>query len=177
VVKWLSFFFFSRFFLSFFSKIVCELRELNLLIAHTMQTFTVKSAAAKSKIEKPRFWVLCKGMNSGKPLSLPCPNSFRVEAETEEVKELLYWVSFALWRSKAFHPHLIGSVIPFIRIRDYQNLVLEKLEVVNESPAEFAEAVKKLQFMELKEKQFRQNLQLIGDLKRAYVHQYFNRRR
>ena len=142
-----------------------------------MQTFTVKSAAAKSEIEKPRFWVLCKGMNSGKPLSLPCPNSFRIEAETEEVKELLYWVSFALWRSKAFHPHLIGSVIPFIRIDDYKQLVLEKMEVVNGSPAEFSKTVKQLQFIELKEKQFRQNLQLLGDLKRAYVYQYFNRHR
>jgi hypothetical protein len=121
-----GFLFFSFFSVFLFKNCVCELRELKHLIAHTMQTFTVKSAAAKSEIEKPHFWILCKGMNSGKPLSLSCPNSFRVEAETEEVKELLYWVSFALWRSKAFHQHLIGSVIPFIRIRDYQNLVLEK---------------------------------------------------
>ncbi len=146
------------------------------LNARTMQKFTVKSAAAKSEFKNPHFWVLCKGMNSGKPLSMPCPNSFRVETETEEFKETLYWVSFALWRSKAFHPYLIGSVIPFIRICDYRQLVCEKMEVVNESPAEFAEIVKKLQLIELKEKQFIQNLQLFKELKQVYVHRYFNRR-
>ena len=142
-----------------------------------MQTFTVKSAAAKEENPKPHFWVLCKGMNSGKPLSMPCPNSFRVETETEEMKESLYWVSFSLWRAKAFHPYLIGSVIPFIRIGDYKNLVSEKLEVVKASPAEFAETIKKLHFIELKEKQFLQNFNLMQELKKAYVYRYFNAKR
>ena len=142
-----------------------------------MQTFIVKSAPTKEENRKPHFWVLCKGMNSGKPLSLTCHNSFKIEVENEEFKETLYWISFALWQAKAFHPYLIGSVIPFIRIGDYRQLICEKLEVVNQSPAEFAETVKKLRLIELKEKQFMQNLQLIRELKAAYVHQYFNRSR
>ena len=146
------------------------------LNARTMQTFTVKSATAKSEFKNPHFWVLCKGLNSGKPLSMPCANSFVVEAETEELKESLYWISFALWRGRAFHPYLIGSVIPFIRIGDYKQLICEKLEVVMRNPAEFAETVKKLHLIELKEKQFKENLQLIQELKRAYIHRYFNRR-
>ena len=142
-----------------------------------MQTFIVKSASAKEENPKPHFWVLCKGMNSGKPLSMPCPNSFKIEAENEEFKETLYWISFALWRAKAFYPFLVGSVIPFIRIGDYKQLVSENLEIVKENPAEFAETIKQLRFIELKEKQFMQNLQLIRELKAAYVHRYFNRRR
>jgi hypothetical protein len=86
-------------------------------------------------------------------------------------------VSFALWRAKAFHPFLIGSVIPFIRIGDYKQLINEKLEVVTANPSEFAEIVKKLRLIELKEKQFLQNLQLIQELKKAYVHSYFNPKR
>jgi hypothetical protein len=145
------------------------------LIAHTMQTFTVKSASAKEESRKPHFFVLNKGLNSGKPLSGYCPNSFRIEAENEEFKEVLYWVSFALWWAKVFHPYLIGSVIPFIRIGDYKQLISEKLEVVKASPAEFAETVKQLRLIELKEKQFMQNLQLIRELKQAYVYKYFNK--
>ena len=154
-----------------------EAERVKTLIAEAMQTFTVKSAAAKFEIEKPHFWVLCKGTNSGKPLSLPCPNSFRIETDTEERKEKIYWTSFSLWRAKAFHPYLIGSVIPFIRIGDYRQLICEKMEVVEQNPAEFAETVKKSHLIELKEKQFMQNLQLIRELKVAYVHQYFNHRR
>jgi hypothetical protein len=178
LAKWLSFFFFFSFFFCLsFQNICWQSAASKILIAEAMQTFIVKSATAKSEIKKPHFWVLCKGMNSGKPLSTPCPNSFKIEAENEEFKETLYWVSFALWRTKAFHPHLIGSVIPFIRIGDYKQLISEKLEVVKLNPAEFAETVKKLNFIEMKEKQFKENLQLMQELKRAYVHQYFNRRR
>ncbi len=148
----------------------------NILNAHAMQTFIVKSASAKSEIRKPHFFALNKGLNSGKPLLLPCPNCFKIEAENEDFKEVLYWVSFALWKSKAFHPFLIGSVIPFIRIGDYKQLISEKLEVVKASPAEFAETVKQLRFIEMKEKQFLQNLKLIQELKRAYVFKYFNAR-
>ena len=154
---------------------MCEQSE-QILNAQAMQTFIVKSASAKEEIRKPHFFALNKGINSGKPLLLPCPNCFKIEAENEDFKETLYWVSFALWRSKAFHPFLIGSVIPFIRIGDYKQLISEKLEVVKASPAEFAETVKKLQFIELKEKQFRENLQLIQELKRAYVYKYFNKK-
>lgn len=142
-----------------------------------MQTFTVKSASAKEESRKPHFFVLNKGLNSGKPLSGYCSNSFRIEAENEEFKEILYWVSFALWRAKDFHPYLIGSVIPFIRIRDYKQLISEKLEIVKTSPAEFSETVKQLRLIELKEKQFMQNLQLIRELKQAYVTKYFNKHR
>ena len=116
-------------------------------------------------------------MNSGKPLLQPCPNCFKIEAENEEFKEVLYWVSYALWKSKAFYPVLIGSVIPFIRIGDYKQLITEKLEVVKAHPAEFTEAIKQLRIIEQKEKQFKENLQLIQELKRAYVHRYFNRSR
>jgi hypothetical protein len=140
-----------------------------------MQIFIVKSSTAKTDFLKPHFWVLCKGMNSGKPLTAPCPNSFTIEAENDDLRQMLYWVSFALWKSKAFHPYLIGSVIPFIRIGDYKKLVSEKLEIVNANPSEFTQTIKQLRFIELKEKQFLENLKLIQELKKAYVHQYFNR--
>ncbi len=87
---------------------MCEAK--NILIAEAMQTFIVKSASTKEEIRKPHFFALNKGMNSGKPILFPCPNCFKIETETEEFKETLYWVSFALWRIKAFHPYLIGKV-------------------------------------------------------------------
>jgi hypothetical protein len=68
-----------------------------------MQTFIVKSTSNRQQISKPHFFVLCKGLNSGKPLRVPCPYCFTIQAESEEFKEVLYWISFALWRTKAFH--------------------------------------------------------------------------
>jgi hypothetical protein len=141
-----------------------------------MSTFIVKSTAIRQQISKPHFFVLCKGINSGKPLLLPCPNSFTIQTESEEFKEALYWISYALWRTKAFHPVLIGSVIPFIRIGDYKQLIVEKIEAVKANPSGFAETIKQLSFIEMKEKQLRENLKLIQDLKRAYVYQYFTKK-
>jgi len=114
-------------------------------------------------------------MNSGKPLLSPCPNCFKIEAENEEFKELLYWVTFALWKSKAFYPYLMGSVIPFIRLGVYKQIVCEKLEIVKANSAEFTNTIEKLRFIEIKEKQLNENLKLIQDLKVAYVYSYFNK--
>ncbi len=155
---------------------MCEAQRAKFQIASAMHKFIVKSSTSKEEILKPHFFALSKGMNSGKPLLSPCPNCFKIETETEEFKESLYWISFALWRVKAFHPYLIGSVIPYIRIGDYKQLICEKVEVVKSSPAEFAETVKQLRFIELKEKQFKENLKLIQERKQAYVYRYFNKK-
>ena len=140
-----------------------------------MQPFIVKSGKENETIRKPHFFVLNKGLNSGKPLLLPCPNCFKIEAENEDFKQVLYWVTYALWKSKAFHPYLIGSVIPFIRIGDYKQVVCGKLEVVKAHPAEFTSTIEKLRFIEMKETQLKENLRLVRDLKQAYVQSYFNK--
>ncbi len=139
-------------------------------------TFNVKSSTVKLESNRPHFFVLNKGLNSGKPLQVICPNSFIIQTESEEFKEVLYWITFALWRTKAFHPYLMGSVIPFIRIGIYKQLITEKIEIVNGNSLAFSEIVKQLNFIESKEKQLKENLKLIQDLKRAYVYQYFNKK-
>jgi hypothetical protein len=141
-----------------------------------MSTFIVKSSTKKTETSKPHFFVLNKGLNSGKPLQVPCPNCFIIQTESEEFKEELYWITFALWRTKAFHPYLIGSVIPFIRIGHYKQLIIEKLQLVQSNPLKFSETIKQLSFIEMKEKQLKENLKLIQDLKRTYVYNYFNKK-
>jgi hypothetical protein len=141
-----------------------------------MKYFSVKTSTIKQEISNPHFYVLNKGLNSGKPLLVPCPNCFTIQSENEEFKEVLYWISFALWRTKAFHPYLRGSVIPFICIVDYKQLIVEKIEVVKTNPIKFAETIKQLSFIEMKEKQLKENLKLIQELKRAYVYSYFNKK-
>ncbi len=81
------------------------------------------------------FFVLNKGLNSGKPLYEACPNCFVIECETEDQKESLYWICFALWQSHRFRQHLIGSVILYIRKKEMLNLVrdtFQKAQAKNE---------------------------------------------
>jgi hypothetical protein len=106
-----------------------------------------------------RFYILNKGLNSGKPLLEPCPNCFVCICNSEEEKENLYWMFFALWQGKKFHQLLIGSVIPFIKIKDTKNLVHESFLKTKNNPAVFQKALNLLKFANEKDLHF-QNLAL-----------------
>jgi hypothetical protein len=45
--------------------------------------------------------------------------------------------------------------------------------VVNANPIKFAETIRQLSFIEMKEKQLKENLKLMQELKRAYIYSYF----
>jgi len=88
-----------------------------------MFSFQLKSFRSEHQITQPHFFILCKGLNSGKPLSEPCPNCFVCICQSEQEKENLYWILFALWQSRRFHQVLCGSVIPFVRKKELSNLI------------------------------------------------------
>ena len=50
-------------------------------------------------------------MNSGKPQKEPFTNSFVVIFQNEEDCESIYFVAYSLWKTKFWHPYLVGSVI------------------------------------------------------------------
>ena len=120
------------------------------------------------------FYILCKGQNSGKPLKAPCPNCFKVIAKNETDLEVLFWLSFALWKGRKFEIYLTGSVIPFLRVTDFRKIISEHYELAIENPTELHKTVKYLQLVEEKEQQLTNNLKLVKQLKVAYAHSYFN---
>ncbi len=101
-----------------------------------------------------RFYVLNKGLNSGKPLLEPCPNCFVCICNSEEEKENLYWIYFALWQSHKFRQELIGSVIPFIRKKETINLVKAAAQKNENRPEVFQKAVQVLRGINEKELHF-----------------------
>ncbi|MDD4992585.1 MAG: hypothetical protein PHR83_10160 [Paludibacter sp.] len=139
-----------------------------------MCTFILKSYNQKSEIEKPHFFILNKGNNSGKPLSAPCPNCFVIQFQSEEEKEKIYWLLYSLWQSKAFYPLLRGSVIPFVVLRDVKSCLLNGLDKANENPAQFEKAVEALRSLEALEKNYKQNLLLISNAKRMLFYKYIS---
>ena len=139
-----------------------------------MCTFILKSYNQKSEIEKPHFFILNKGNNSGKPLTAPCPNCFVIQFQNEIEKEQVYWLMYSLWQSNAFYPFLRGSVIPFVVLRDVKSCLTAALNKVDENPAQFEKAVAALQSLEAMEKQNKQNLLLISQAKRMLYYKYLN---
>jgi len=137
-----------------------------------MSTFNIKSHRSGVVYSMPHFFILNKGNNSGKPLSIPCPNCFVILFQCEEEKEQIYWLLYSLWQSKAFYPLLRGSVIPFLVLRDVKSCLLDGLNKVDENPIQFKKAVVALRSLEDMEKKFRQNLKLVQDTKRMLFYKY-----
>ena len=135
--------------------------------AHTMRSVQLKTFNKNFKYEGHFFFILNKGMNSGKPLKNACPNCFVCIAATEEEKEQLYWICFAHWYSKAFHYCLKGSVIPYISIDELNQCLSKSFIKSNENLQEFEKAIQLFKHLEKLEIQFEKNLQLIKDTRRA----------
>ena len=135
------------------------------------QTYSVKHQSTGFE-----FYILSKGLNSGKPLLTPCPNSFVCICKSQEQKDFYFWLLFGLWKAKYFHQFLTGSVIPFIRLSDLKNEILTQAEKVSKQEKEYKSTVDKIKQLEEKERAIRQNLALINDLKRAMIYRHLKRK-
>jgi len=143
--------------------------KLNALAMHSpkFQTYSPKNQATEFE-----FYILCKGLNSGKPLTAPCPNSFVCICKNQKQKDFYFWLLFGLWKAKHFHQLLIGSVIPFIRIAEFKQEVSTQAAVVSTKESEYTATVDKIKQLEEREKNIRQQLALINDLKRAMIYRH-----
>jgi len=137
-----------------------------------MMNFIIKTHKVGTIYTKPHLFVLNKGMNSGKPQKEPFTNSFVVIFQNEEDCESLYFIAFSLWKTKFWHQHLVGSVIPFLRLLDFKNEFSPKASLMMVEHEEHQKNVAALKLLEQKEKQFHENINLISDLRRAIVYRY-----
>jgi hypothetical protein len=141
-----------------------------------MTKFTLKTYNPAAKTELPHFYILCKGKNSGKPLTKPCPTCFVLTAKSEEDKQFFYSLCFGLWKAKSFEYFLKGSVILYITIGDCKQALNTGLEQANVNLTGFNKSVKALEILEQQEKKYRETLLLINDAKRAIFYRYIKRR-
>jgi len=118
------------------------------------------------------FFILNKGMNSGKPMEHPCPNCFTFNAIDQAEKDHYYWLCFGLWQSKSLHPYLNGSVIPFIHLRDLNQVINQASEKALATPANFLKTVEALKILDQHEKNYYRNLLLIAEAKKAIFANY-----
>jgi hypothetical protein len=106
-----------------------------------MLNFEMKTYSENQEYAHPRFFILNKGWNSGKPLDEPCTNCFVCICETEECKHTLYWITFTLWQAKHYHLVLRGSVIPFLPIYEAKKLMMKGFEKVQDNTHDFLSGI------------------------------------
>ncbi len=140
-----------------------------------MLNFIIKTHRKDFVYSKPHFFILNKGMNSGKPQKTPFTNSFVIIFQNEEDCENLFFIAYSLWQTKFWRPFLIGSVIPFLRLQDFKKEFNQKARLMMEEHEQHLKNVEALKLLELKEKQFHENINLINDMRRVILHRYCNK--
>jgi len=136
-----------------------------------MFSFKLKTHKLNVTYSEPHFFILNKGNHSGKPMNDPCPNCFICICQSEQEKESLYWILFALWQGRRFHQVLCGSVIPFIRKKELSNLIHQGINYANHFPDKFRKNVQALQLLQQKEKEYAKLTQSIKELKVVIGHE------
>jgi len=142
------------------------------LNAHTMHSPKFQTFSVKNQSTQFEFYILCKGLNSGKPLETPCPNSFVCICKNQDEKDFYFWLLFGLWKAKHFHQLLTGSVIPFIRIDEFKKEVATQAEHVSKQHTAYTKTIDQIKLLEQKEKQLQQYLAVIQDVKRATIYRH-----
>jgi hypothetical protein len=70
----------------------------------TMQSVKIYTFNPKNQVNEFDVFALCKGLNSGKPLEKPCPNSFVLACKNQAEKDFYTTLLFGLWKVKHFYP-------------------------------------------------------------------------
>ena len=134
--------------------------------------FITKSHKSATLYMGSHIYILNKGLNSGKPMNEPCANCFVIIFSDEKDKDSYYWLAYSLWKSKYWHQHLVGSVIPFLRIHDFKKEFDERTSIMMKEHEQHLKNVQALKLLEQKESQFHKNLSLINDMRRVILHRY-----
>ena len=124
-----------------------------------------------TEYSETHFFILNKGLNSGKPLEKPCPNCFVCICETEQERSQLFWLLFGLWQGKTFHPYLIGSVIPFIRIADVKNTLSNAISKMQNQPEKFSKNLSAVRQLNEHAANLEKQIQTLAQLKIALIQQ------
>jgi hypothetical protein len=147
------------------------LKNLNFKLK-SMLNFIIKTHQKDTIYAKPHLFILNKGMNSGKPQKESFTNSFVIIFQNEKDCEDIYFVAYSLWKTKFWHQHLVGSVIPFLRLSDFSKEFNPKSNLMMQEHEEHQKNMTTLKLLEQKEKQFHENINLINDLRRVILHRY-----
>jgi hypothetical protein len=137
-----------------------------------MSNFIIKTYQKGTVYNDNRIFILNKGMNSGKPSKKPFTNSFVIIFDTNEDCENMYWIAYSLWKANFWHPSLIGSVIPFLRIQDFKNGFNKKVNQLLQKHEQHLKQVQALRLLEQKENKLQQNIALINEMRTAILNWY-----
>jgi hypothetical protein len=143
-----------------------------------------KSIMLKSKIKthkmgstynQPHFFILNKGLNSGKPFNHYVCNSFVFLADNKAEKEFYYFLLLGLWELRFFRKHLKGSVIEYVRLGDVIDVIEETLNSVNTGNRSFSDVQNTLAQIEALQANLQTQLDYLMQLRKSLFYKYLKK--
>ena len=135
----------------------------------------IKTHSQNRAYSQEHFFVLNKGLNSGKPLLEPCANCFVILCHSEEQKNTFYWITYSLWKLNRFRIHLRGSVIEFITIKQFKKCLSEFMLTNENTNSPIEPLCNHLSKLEALSNTYHLNLALIEDAKKLIYRKIIRR--
>ncbi|MBI2722635.1 MAG: hypothetical protein HYX39_10715 [Bacteroidetes bacterium] len=132
----------------------------------------IKTHKSGKMYNQPHFFILNKGLNSGKPFNHYVVNSFVFLADNKAEKEFYYFLLLGLWELRFFRKHLKGSVIEYVRLGDVIDVIDETLNSVNSGNRSFSDVQNTLAQIEAHQINLQAQLDHLMQLRKALFYKY-----
>ena len=122
--------------------------------------------------KQPHFFILNKGLNSGKPFNHYVCNSFVFLADDKNERDFYYFMLQGIWELRLLRPYLKGSVIEFVRLGDVIDVIEETLNSVNTGNRSFSDVQNTLAQIEAHQNNLQQQLSNLMQLRKSLFYKY-----
>jgi len=128
---------------------------------------TIKRYNPEKKECKTVFYIQSHGLNAGKPLKKPIPNSWEIDINCKNAFEICYVV----FNSKILEIFIRGSVIPFISLSDYKKIITPYLEHPSTNDNDIINKLLAIQKIDLELENIEKKKILYKQLKTCFAHE------
>lgn len=135
----------------------------------------IKTHKMGTTYQQPHFFILNKGNNTGKPLPEYCANCFVFLADDDQDKDFHFYMFLGLWELRIFRPHLIGSVVPYIRLGDLVDLAEEAINTVNTGERSFMDVQPALAQIEAIQVRLQRQLRYLVQLRQSVLSNFYRK--
>lgn len=136
----------------------------------------IKTHKSGAIYKQPHFFILNKGLNSGKPFRHYVVNSFVFLADDKDERDFYYFMLLGIWELRLLRPYLKGSVIEYVRLGDVVDVIDETLNAVNTGNRSFADVQNSLAQIEALQSNLQLQLSQLMQVRKALFHKYLRRK-
>lgn len=134
-----------------------------------MTKYKIKTHKIGVEYDRPHFYILNKGQNSGRPMYDQCPNCFVCTFNNELDRDIMYWLIMGVFNTGIFRRYCTGSVIEFVRINDVKRIIEQAFVKYQDRQDECNKKIQILQIIEKETENIKNRLNIMQKIKRSVM--------